>query len=93
MAENRTKSDAYMLRLPDGMRDELKTAAGANHRSMNDEIVARLSGSRRTLRDWFAGQALLALTSVNTIQDRNSLSAAAYEVADAMLAARDRSAS
>lgn len=37
------ESDRFMLRLPDGMRDRIKAAAEANNRSMNAEIVARLS--------------------------------------------------
>lgn len=40
--ENRTLSDKFMLRLPDGMRDRIKDAAAANNRSMNAEIVATL---------------------------------------------------
>lgn len=36
------ESDKFMLRLPDGMRDRIKTAADANNRSMNAEIVATL---------------------------------------------------
>ena len=40
--ENRTLSDKFMLRLPDGMRDRIKAAAEANNRSMNAEIVATL---------------------------------------------------
>ena len=35
-------SDQVKLRLPDGMREELKEAAKANGRSMNAEIIARL---------------------------------------------------
>lgn len=35
-------SDQVKLRLPDGMRDELKEAAKANGRSMNAEIIAKL---------------------------------------------------
>lgn len=31
-----------MLRLPDGMRDRIKTIAASNNRSMNAEIVATL---------------------------------------------------
>ncbi|MGB3338284.1 MAG: Arc family DNA-binding protein [Devosia sp.] len=37
-----TKQDQYMVRFPDGMRDELKARAGENNRSMNQEIVSRL---------------------------------------------------
>lgn len=35
-------SDKFMLRLPDGMRDDLKAVAAANNRSMNAEIVHAL---------------------------------------------------
>lgn len=35
--------DRYMLRLPDGMRERIKQAASDNGRSMNAEIVHRLS--------------------------------------------------
>ncbi|ABN75783.1 Arc family DNA-binding protein [Cereibacter sphaeroides] len=38
------ESDRYFLRLPDGMRGEIKAAAAANGRSMNAEIVHRLTG-------------------------------------------------
>lgn len=37
--------DRYMLRLPDGMRDRIKSAAEENSRSMNSEIIARLEAS------------------------------------------------
>lgn len=40
--ENRTFSDKFMLRLPDGMRDRIKFAADRNNRSMNAEIVRTL---------------------------------------------------
>lgn len=35
-------ADKFMLRLPDGMRDRIKSAADANGRSMNAEIVSAL---------------------------------------------------
>lgn len=38
-------SDKFMLRLPDGMRDRIKTAAERNGRSMNAEIVHTLEQS------------------------------------------------
>ncbi|MCO5147525.1 MAG: Arc family DNA-binding protein [Aquamicrobium sp.] len=37
--------DKYVLRLPDGMRDRIKAEAEKNNRSMNAEIVSRLSDS------------------------------------------------
>ncbi|TWD58111.1 Arc-like DNA binding dprotein [Agrobacterium vitis] len=39
------KQDQYIVRFPDGMRDQLKNEAAANGRSMNAEIVARLGWS------------------------------------------------
>lgn len=45
---NRTLKTAFMLRLPDGWRDQLKKDAAQNGRSMNSEIVQRL---RPTIED------------------------------------------
>ncbi|MCO6386217.1 Arc family DNA-binding protein [Aliihoeflea sp. 40Bstr573] len=45
MNAKRTKSDGFMLRLPDGMRDQLREAADNNGRSMNSEIIARIDRS------------------------------------------------
>lgn len=39
------EADKYILRFPDGMRDNIAEAAKANNRSMNAEIVARLAKS------------------------------------------------
>lgn len=39
------KQDQFVLRLPDGMRDQIKEKAEGNSRSMNAEIVARLAES------------------------------------------------
>lgn len=39
------KQDQYMLRFPDGMRDELKRLAAENNRSMNAEIISRLEAT------------------------------------------------
>lgn len=41
-AENRTLTDKFMLRLPDGMRESIKAKADAANRSMNAEIVVAL---------------------------------------------------
>lgn len=38
-------ADKVLVRMPYGMRDRLKTAAKANNRTMNAEIVARLDQS------------------------------------------------
>lgn len=45
-----------------------------------------------SLRDWFAGQSIIGRVNVRTsVQDRESLSARAYELADSMLAERSKS--
>lgn len=91
-------SDKFMLRLPDGMRDRIKADALANDRSMTAEIVARLSGTQANLRDQFAMHAMGALierslaSSMNGKNDPIDMirqtAITAYQVADAMLAAR-----
>jgi hypothetical protein len=42
MAENRKNTDQFQLRLPPGLRDQLKKAASDVGRSLNAEIVARI---------------------------------------------------
>jgi hypothetical protein len=37
--------DQFLLRLPDGMRDRIETAARSNNRTMTAEIVSRLQAS------------------------------------------------
>lgn len=46
-AKSRPKqtADKFMVRLDDGMRDELKAIAAKNRRSMNAEINIRLTAS------------------------------------------------
>lgn len=38
-------ADKFVVRLPDGLRERISEKAKANHRSMNNEIVARIDGS------------------------------------------------
>ncbi|WP_127113063.1 Arc family DNA-binding protein [Shimia sediminis] len=42
MNEKRALNDKFMLRLPDGMREQIKESAAKNSRSMNAEIVVAL---------------------------------------------------
>lgn len=35
-------ADKFVVRLPDGLREEVKQAAASNQRSMNNEIVTRI---------------------------------------------------
>ena len=41
------KLDQFVIRLPDGMREQLAETAKQNNRSMNSEIVARLENFLR----------------------------------------------
>lgn len=38
-------SSQFMIRMPDGLRDRIKTSAELNHRSMNSEIVMHLENA------------------------------------------------
>lgn len=69
MAQFRTRDDQYMLRLPDGMRDQIKAAAAANGRSMNAEIIHRL----QTWREPSAGSNASVRLEVDTTQADQAL--------------------
>ena len=43
-------SDQFKIRMPDGLRDQIKAAADANGRSMNAEIIHRLTAPARDPR-------------------------------------------
>lgn len=102
----RQRGDQYMLRLPEGMRQALKVSAAANGRSLNSEIILRLSGAvvedkpdaspLKTLRDEFAGQTMAALIIANG-GDLSALTRVAakdaYAAADALMEVRDASRS
>ncbi|MGO7036258.1 Arc family DNA-binding protein [Rhizobium ruizarguesonis] len=45
------RSDQFNLRLPDGMRDALKTMAAENRRSINSEIVTILEKQIRSVTE------------------------------------------
>ncbi|WP_278970754.1 Arc family DNA-binding protein [Bartonella apis] len=42
MAKTTNASDKFIIRLPDGMRDHIKTDAEQHCRTMNAEIIAKL---------------------------------------------------
>lgn len=48
---SRRFTDQYQLRLPGGLRDQLKAAASGSGRSMNAEIVLRLIASFEPSKD------------------------------------------
>lgn len=83
--------DKVIVRLPDGMRDRLKDAAKANNRSMNAEIVARLENSgAETMRDRFAMATLTGLCVYLRQYEPELIAGWAYQLADAMLAQREK---
>ena len=57
--------DKFMLRLPNGMRDQIADLAKANGRSMNSEIIARLMASLDDDRDELIAELTKALGEEN----------------------------
>lgn len=85
--------DQFPLRLPPGMRAEIKSTAKANGRSMNAEFIHRLTVSAGIdLRDYFAAHALSGYCAVEEGWDQpaDEVARAAYTIADAMLAERSK---
>lgn len=82
----------YTLRMPATLYENIRSTAG--EKSINAEIVTRLNGDSRTLRDWFAGQALTEFASFINVkrsaETSKVVAALSYELADAMIAARSR---
>ena len=60
--------ERFIVRFPDGMRDQIKKSAEANGRSMNAEIVARLQATFST------PDALIISGDPNSIASAESLS-------------------
>lgn len=85
--------DQFPVRFPEGMREEIKAAAARNGRSMNSEILERLSasgiGGGKTLRDEFAMAALIGMLA-NGLHPVEPVVGIAYSVADLMLAERKK---
>lgn len=91
MADRPTSElDKVIVRLPDGMRDQLKTIAAENGRSMNAEIVHRLevslSGANRVVltdpkfqREMLIAMRMLAESYANTSEDPSIRDAAKKE--------------
>ena len=81
----------------DCMSEQPKDGGGAFPFSPNDHSTSHMATNGMSLRDWFAGQALVALLSNPnaTVDDgiaaEKAFSDAAYKMADALLAARGQS--
>ena len=91
----------FRLRIPADLKAEIEASAKTNARSMMAEIVARLSGAQANLRDQFAMAALTGVmanpeTSADmrrsdrsAPQNREFIAKVCFQLADAMLAARE----
>lgn len=94
MSATAKQASPYPLRMPAALMADIKAAAKLNGRSVNQEIVARLSepGPGAGLRDAFATAALQGMLaqSMGTALGSDPKYAAeyAYAAADAMLKAR-----
>ncbi|KQZ25821.1 hypothetical protein ASD50_20570 [Mesorhizobium sp. Root552] len=82
--------DKYVVRLPDGMRDEIKVAADRNQRSMNAEIIARLTEAV-VLRDRIAKleHDLVRLRDPTVARDTFQIALKALEKAGMVLRHKD----
>ncbi len=67
-----SKQDQYMVRFPDGMRDELKAIAKRHGRSLNAEIILRLNNSlvREVGTESDLGQAFERISDLEDAVDR-----------------------
>lgn len=83
--------DRYIVRFPDGMRDQLKQAAAQNGRSLNAEIVHRLEeslaiGKMRvadflSVQEWERDNAILLANALRRIaQSVEMLGSGAIEI-------------
>lgn len=84
----------FGLRMQPHLKASVEAAAAANHRSMNAEIIARIEARDETLRDRFAMAALTGITPGTPALAERSVYALtatlAYELADAMMAERQK---
>lgn len=64
------KQDQYMVRFPDGMRDHLKAAAEENNRSLNAEIIFRLTEFDRLTAAIAKTEAMLVKREEELFSDR-----------------------
>ncbi|MBF8791632.1 Arc family DNA-binding protein [Pseudomonas monteilii] len=81
-ATNSRTADKFVVRLPDGMREQVAEVARKNHRSMNSEIIDRLEQS--LLSAQFEPARNAQLDSVNQEELRSELTRA-YRIIDRLL--------
>lgn len=101
MSEVRAYPDQYLLRMPQGLRDRIKAYADEQGTSMKREITKVLQRQfpehaapddlSKSLRDYFAGQALNQATRDIWAEHKpEDVAKRAYQLADAMLAEREK---
>lgn len=93
------KLDQYIVRFPDGMRDELKAAAKANGRSLNAEIIHLIQQGQTATTDQITPRDLFAAAALNALIGRGSETAkivlpgsflhGSFLIADEMMKERD----
>ena len=89
------KLDQYIVRFPDGMRDQLKKSAKENNRSLNAEIIHLIergqasTNNQITPRDLFAAAALKALIGVGG-ETVEIVVAGSFLMADKMMNERNK---
>ncbi|WP_412461770.1 Arc family DNA-binding protein [Pseudomonas sp. SC11] len=79
---NSRTADKFVVRLPEGMREQVADVARKNHRSMNSEIIDRLEQS--LLNAQFEPTQQLLDGAINTEELKAELSRA-YRVIDRLL--------
>jgi hypothetical protein len=86
---------AYPCKITPSSADEIKAMRDETGLSMADAKELASNHTGMTLRDWFAGQALVGLLSfcgtASFGNAANSTVIRSYEIADAMLAERSKS--
>lgn len=84
--------ERFIVRLPDGLRDEIRATAEQNGRSMNAEIVLRLEGhTTNRLRLDMASRILAGMASnpAHNETDHRGLARASLIATDVLIAMQD----
>lgn len=93
MAVPSNSDPQFKLRIPARLKSGIEAGAAANNRTVTAEILYRLEcsaiegGCSKSLRDEIAIAALIGLAQVPQLDNHPAI--LAYEMADAMLAARE----
>ena len=82
MAKAGRGADQFMVRLPDGMRDQLKESAAANGRSMNAEIVARIEAALSLVNDLRRIEADVEVLSASVAQYKKRIDETQDQLSD-----------